>query len=145
MDWVITALCTALGTLAGGGGIGWAFHIKASRKQAEAEARIKDAEARLANAEIDNKVAEGYKELAREKQARIEKLDHENDRLNAKIDELYSELTTEREARFAAVEELSRVRMLECTRLGCVDRDPPFGSAPCLREYLEKKGLKGAE
>lgn len=142
---MITALCAVLGTLVGGGGVGWVFHVKATRKQAEAEARIKDAEARLAHADTDNKVAEGYKELAREKQARIEKLDHENDRLNAKIDELYCDLTAEREARFAAVEELSRVRMLECTRLGCVDRDPPFGSAPCLRDYLEKKGLKGAE
>ena len=145
MEWIVTALCAVLGTLVGGGGVGWAFHVKATRKQAEAEARIKEAEARLANADTDNKVAEGYQQLAREKQARIEKLDRENDRLNAKIDELYTELTIEREARFAAVEELSRVRMLECTRLGCVDRDPPFGSAPCLREYLEKKGLKGAE
>lgn len=130
--------------LAGGGGIGWIFHIRETRLQKRHEAAIKEAEAhkmaaetRLQEVEVDNKVAEGYKELAREKQARIDKQDATIDRLNAKIDDLYVELNETREAKSAAVEALAIERMLRCDKVGCADRNPPFGTLTKLRDFLD--------
>lgn len=119
MDWstILTALAA---TLIGGGGIGSFFYIKETRRQQQAE--------------TDATVAAGWKALAERKLDIIESKD-------AKIDELYSIIADLRQKNDDQSSEIARLRIFKCVKIGCVDREPPFGITENQFDYGNIKGI----
>lgn len=124
MNWTdfIIPFCTLV---IGGGGCGWFFFIKETRREKQVK--------------TENEVAEMYRQLAIEKQHRIDSLESTLEKKDEKIEELYRDRSREMEEKYALLEALATERMLRCTKVGCVEREPPFGTLKKLKNFLENE------
>ena len=97
---------------------------------------IKKAKTDVVAAQLDNmqKVADGWKAIADERQEACQEKERVIAEKDAKIDALYIQLGTQREAYNAKVEENTELRVYKatnevklCMRRGCGDREPQSG------------------
>lgn len=97
---------------------------------------IKKAKTDVVAAQLDNmqKVADGWKAIADERQEACQEKEHVIADKDAKIDALYIQLGTQREAYNAKVEENTELKVYKatnevklCMRRGCGDREPQSG------------------
>lgn len=114
-----------IGALIGGGGFSWVFYIRETKREKKVA--------------TDNEVAEGYRQLAVEKQHRIDALETSLDKKDIKIDELQKEKEQLREDKYALIETLAIERMMRCTEIACSNRKPPFGTIEKLKFFLENE------
>ncbi|MBR2776800.1 MAG: hypothetical protein IKD75_06785 [Prevotella sp.] len=97
---------------------------------------IKKAKTDVVAAQLDNmqKVADGWKAIADERQEACQEKERVIADKDAKIDALYIQLGTQREAYNAKVEENTELKVYKatnevklCMRRGCGDREPQSG------------------
>ena len=97
---------------------------------------IKKAKTDVVAAQLDNmqKVADGWKAIADERQEACQEKERVIAEKDAKIDALYIQLGTQREAYNAKVEENTELKVYKatnevrlCMRRGCGDREPQSG------------------
>ena len=97
---------------------------------------IKKAKTNVVAAQLDNmqKVADGWKAIADERQEACQEKERVIAEKDAKIDALYIQLGTQREAYNAKVEENTELKVYKatnevklCMRRGCGDREPQSG------------------
>ena len=97
---------------------------------------IKKAKTDVVAAQLDNmqKVADGWKAIADERQVACQEKERVIAEKDAKIDALYIQLGTQREAYNAKVEENTELKVYKatnevklCMRRGCGDREPQSG------------------
>ena len=97
---------------------------------------IKKAKTDVVAAQLDNmqKVADGWKAIADERQKACQEKERVIADKDAKIDALYIQLGTQREAYNAKVEENTELKVYKatnevklCMRRGCGDREPQSG------------------
>jgi len=114
-----------VGALIGSGGFSWVFYVRETKREKKVA--------------TDNEVAEGYHQLAIEKQHRIDALEQSEDKKDEKIDELHKIVEGLREDKYALIEALAMERMMRCTKVGCAEREPPFGTIQKLKDFLENE------
>ena len=97
---------------------------------------IKKAKTDVVAAQLDNmqKVADGWKAIADERQEACQEKERVIAEKDAKIDALYIQLGTQREAYNAKVEENTELKVYKatnevklCMKRGCADREPQSG------------------
>lgn len=112
MDWT-TIITSIIGAVVGGGGIGAWLYRKENKRGKEVE--------------NEKSLADGWKELAEGKQARIATLESTIDRKDEKIDTLYMEMAEMRSTIDDLRTENAVLRVYKCIKVGCEHRQPPFG------------------
>lgn len=124
---ILQTIVPIISALAAGGGLTTLFYYKLSRRLKNAEANKADAEVEKAKLENELSVAKEWKEIASERERRIDLKD-------AKIDALYVEISQWRDrynklAGEAAQKdiELLQTAYRTCNRHGCPDRKPQTG------------------
>jgi 2C-methyl-D-erythritol 2,4-cyclodiphosphate synthase len=114
MDWttIITALIAAL---LGSGGVGAFMYRKETKRGKQVE--------------NEKSLAEGWKELAEGKQARIDTLETTVEKKDEKIDAQYAEMAELRNIIDHLRTENAVLKVYKCVNVGCAERKPPFGSS----------------
>lgn len=124
---VIEIIIPVLSALVAGGGLTSLFYFKLSRRLKSAEANKADAEVEKAKLENELSVAKEWKEIAQERERRIDAKDK-------KIDDLYLEISGWRDKynvldRASAEKDIALIQAAfkSCNRRGCADREPQTG------------------
>lgn len=110
------------------------FTIPSAIKKAKAEARHEEAEAKTAELNNMQKVADGWKELAEERQEANKEKDERIASLTTQIDERYVDIGTWRD-KYNSMQEINAALRVQiagqlpkiCEKRGCEDRTPPTG------------------
>lgn len=131
MEWT-TIITSLIASLIGGGGIGALFYRKENK-------RLKEAEIAAKEVENNKKVAEEWQHLAEGKQVRIDHLEDTVEKKDEKIDELYTEIGELRALADKLSTENAVLKIYKCIKIGCADRQPPFGSAEVQPDYKTAK------
>ena len=108
--------------------------IPSAIKKAAAEARKEEAEAKTAEINNMKSVADGWKELAEERQEANKEKDARITELTGQVDARYVEIGEWRDKYNHSQEENAQLRventklmMTKCVKPGCLDREPPTG------------------
>ena len=124
---ILQTIVPIISALAAGGGLTTLFYYKLSRRLKNAEANKADAEVEKAKLENELSVAKEWKEIASERERRIDLKD-------AKIDALYVEISQWRDRynKLAGEAAQKDIELLQaayriCNRPGCPDREPQTG------------------
>lgn len=124
---VIEIIIPALSALVAGGGLTSLFYFRLSRRLKSAEANKADTEVEKAKLENELSVAKEWKDIASERERRIDAKDK-------KIDDLYLEISGWRDkynklAAEAAEKDIAMIQAVfkTCNRRGCADREPQTG------------------
>lgn len=131
MEWT-TIITSLIASLIGGGGIGALFYRKENK-------RLKEAEIAAKEVENNKKVAEEWQHLAEGKQVRIDHLEDTVEKKDEKIDELYTEIGELRALADKLSTENAVLKIYKCIKIGCADRQPPFGTADVQLDYKSAK------
>lgn len=132
MDWN-TLIISLTSALVGGGGIGALFYRKENKRMKEAEIEAKEVE-------NDRKAADEWQTVAEGKQKRIDHLEITVGKKDEKIEELYNVIGELRERIDKLSTENAVLKIYKCVKIGCADRQPPFGSADV--NYESAKPIK---
>lgn len=119
MDWQ-TIIGALAGGLLGGGGIGSFFYVREKKRQM--------------NAETEASVSKEWRELAERKMEIIDKKD-------AYIEQLHDENKQLRHRNDVLSSEVAQLMVLRCTKIKCIDREPPFGATEIIFDYGNIEGL----
>ena len=113
MDWT-TVITTILAALIPTGGVAALFTVRERKTELT----------------LDNmaKINEQWASFSERDELRRKELKEDLERKDRKIDELYSEISKLRNTLDEERTELARASMMRCVRIGCVDRDPPYGT-----------------
>ena len=110
------------------------FTIPSAIKKASAEARKEEAEAKTAELNNMQKVADGWKDLAEERQEANKEKDERIAELNRQVSERYVDIGNWRDKHDIQREEIATLRVKiagmvpkHCEKPGCGDRTPPTG------------------
>jgi uncharacterized protein HemX len=117
MEWT-TIMSSLIAAILGSGGVG-AFMY---RKEIKENKRI----------ENEKSLSDGWKELAEGKQARISTLEDTITKKDDKIDALYTEIADLRNEIDHLRTENAVLKVYKCEKIGCIDRQPPFGKMQVL-------------
>ena len=108
--------------------------IPSAKKKAAAEARKEEAEAKTAELNNMKAVADGWKELADERQEANKEKDARIAELTGIVDARYVDIGEWRDKYNHSQEENAQLRventklmMTKCMKPGCLDREPPTG------------------
>lgn len=133
MDWITLILGLAGGGSVVGLVVGFAT-IPQAVKKAAAEARKEEAEAKTAEINNMKAVADGWKELAEERQEANKEKDARIAELTGQVDARYIDIGEWRDKYNHSQEDNAKLRventklmMTKCMKPGCPDREPPTG------------------
>ena len=121
MDWITTlvaAICSLIGALSGGG----ILYLRYNRE-------IKRHEAELKEVEVEHNTSDNWREYA-------DRITQDNKEKDSKIDQLACKVDTLSDTVRGLKDEVARLTQERCTRLGCMDREPP------LRKRYQKEKAK---
>ena len=114
MEWG-TILTSLIAALLGSGGVGAIMYRKENKRGKQVE--------------NEKSLADGWKELAEGKQARIDTLETTVDKKDEKIDAQYAEMAELRNIIDHLRTENAVLKVYKCVKVGCIERQPPFGSS----------------
>jgi chromosome segregation ATPase len=117
-----------------GGGLITLITVPQVRKKADAEARKAVADAKATEIANMKSVADGWKDIAEERQEACKEKDQRIEELTRQVDERYVDIGNWRDKYNAQQEEITALKVDSaaklpkiCEKRGCPDRTPPSG------------------
>lgn len=133
IEW--TTILVALISAAAGGGITSLVTMREKKKEKQLENKEKEEE-------IENKNSNRWEKLADQLQDQIESLNERIDKKDARITELEDVNGELRHKLDETNSALIKATLLKCSKLACIDRQPPLGFTELTPEEMVRERKK---